>query len=268
MTILRRSNVTFDRWADFRSAVRQMIDRGTYERLARIHASQVQEPDGFVRSRHRMHGVMFGPTGYRRFLPWHRAYLIAFERELRTIDHTLSLPYWDWDNDQGRLLGFRDFLATSSGRELGLPPGVSPTEAADRPWFSSEELTVFFETFDGDYYFFTRTLESGTRSALGTIVGQHGAGHNWIGGDMANVRFSPNDIAFWLHHAAIDRLWAKWQDVNPNELAFLSSREARLDPWGNEFTVDNINDISNLDADSYSYEDPLRPANVIAEPRI
>lgn len=260
MAIVRKSNVTFDRWRDFRSAVRQMIDEGTYERLVRIHADQVQDPDGLVRSRHRMHGAMYGPTGFRRFLPWHRAYLIAFERELRKIDDALSLPYWDWDNDEGRLVGFREFLALSSSRDLGLPSGVEPTDPNHRPWFSNHSLTEFFETFDGDYYFFTRTLEAGTRSRRGTIVGQHGAGHNWIGGDMANIRNSPNDIVFWLHHAAVDRVWAKWQTQNPNERAFLSDQEARLDPWGTEFTVENIDDISNLGNDSYSYEDPVRPA--------
>lgn len=137
---------------------------------------------------------------------------------------------------------------------------MDPSSPTDRPWFSSEPLTNFFETFAGDYYFFTRTLESGTRTAGGRIVGQHGAGHNWVGGDMANPLVSPNDIIFWMHHAAIDRVWAKWQETNPGERAFLSGREARLDPWGSEFTVENIDDISSLGDDSYGYVDPVRPA--------
>ena len=268
MQIVRKSNVTFDRWKDLRSAVRVMITKGTYQDLAGIHAEQVNDPDGLSWSKHRMHGAMYGPTGFRRFLPWHRAYLVAFERSLRQIDKTLALPYWDWDNDQGQLVGFRDFLAQSSGRDLGLPPGVEATDPSHRPWFSSEALTRFFETFGGDYYFFTRTLEVGTRSRLGLIIGQHGAGHSWIGGDMANTRISPNDIAFWLHHAAIDRLWSKWQSQNPSERAYLSGEDAKLDPWGDEFTVENIDDISNLGDDSYSYEDPVRPAPPITPPVI
>ena len=167
MAIVRKSNVKFDRWKEFKSAVKQMIDSGVYKSLADIHAERVQDPDGLVRTRHRMHGAMYGPTGYRRFLPWHRAYLIAFERELRKIDDTLSLPYWDWDNDQGRLVNFREFLGLSSGRDLGLSPGVQPTEQGQRPWFSSDQLTEFFESYTGDYYFFSRTLESGTRTQTG-----------------------------------------------------------------------------------------------------
>ena len=252
MAILRQSNVTFDRWKDLRSAVNVMIEEGVYQNLVNIHAVMDRDADGFLRTRHRMHGAMYGPIGFRRFLPWHRAYLIAFEREIRKIDNTLSLPYWDWDNDQGRLVGFRDFLAQSAGRDLGLLPGVDPANSNQRPWFSSDSLTEAFETFAGDYYPFTRELEAGR--------GQHAAGHNWIGGDMANIRFSPNDIVFWLHHAAVDRVWAKWQENNPGERAFLTGDEARLDPWDSEFTVNNVDDISNLEADSYSYEDPVRPS--------
>ena len=263
MTINRQSNVKYKRWPIFRSAVQKLIEKGIYKNLVDIHAEQVQESDGLVRTKHRMHGAMYGPVGFRRFLPWHRAYLIVFERELRKIDDTLSLPYWDWDNDQGRLIGFRNFLALSPGRELGLPPGVERTEQNQREWFSSDELTEFFETFDGSYYYFTRALETGIQTFRGPLVGQHSPGHNWIGGDMANPLVSPNDIVFWLHHAAVDRVWAKWQTNNPNERAFLTGQEAVLDPW-NDFTVENIDDISNLGDDTYVYEDPDRPSQQIA----
>lgn len=69
MMNVRKSNVTFGWWKDFRTAVNQMIDTGTYAKVAEIHAARERDPDGLVRSRHRMHGIMFGPVGYRRFLP-------------------------------------------------------------------------------------------------------------------------------------------------------------------------------------------------------
>ena len=108
-------------------------------------------------------------------------------------------------------------------------------------------MTEALESYTGSYFLFTRELE----------LGSHNRGHDWIGGDMANVRFSPNDVAFWLHHATVDRIWAKWQQVNPGEHAHLEGDEATMDPWG--FTVETINDISKLGEDSYSYEDPKRP---------
>ena len=255
MTILRQSNVTFNRWKEFRAAVNQMInsDEKPYQRLVNIHANRVADPDGLVRSPHRMHGAQAGPIGFRRFLPWHRAYLIDFERELRKINNNLSLPYWDWDNDQGRLIGISNFLGLSSQRDPGLLPGVQSSNPNDRLWFSSEAQTEAYEIYDGDYYLFTRALE----------LGPHNNGHSWVGGNMANTQRSPSDIIFWMHHAAVDRIWAKWQTVNPGESAHLSGSDAILDPWSNEFTVDNIDDISNLGADSYGYKDPVRPAPVM-----
>lgn len=37
------------------------------------------------------------------FLPWHRAYLLHWEREIRKLtgDLTFSIPYWDWRDAQG-----------------------------------------------------------------------------------------------------------------------------------------------------------------------
>ena len=34
------------------------------------------------------------------FLPWHRQYLMLFEEQLRSVDPTVSLVYWDWTVDQ------------------------------------------------------------------------------------------------------------------------------------------------------------------------
>ncbi len=34
------------------------------------------------------------------FFPWHRMYLHLFEEQLRTVDPSISLPYWDWTVDQ------------------------------------------------------------------------------------------------------------------------------------------------------------------------
>jgi tyrosinase len=33
------------------------------------------------------------------FLPWHREFLLQVEADLRAIDDTLFLPYWDWSED-------------------------------------------------------------------------------------------------------------------------------------------------------------------------
>jgi tyrosinase len=35
------------------------------------------------------------------FFPWHRMYLHLFEGQLREVDPTVNLPYWDWTVDNG-----------------------------------------------------------------------------------------------------------------------------------------------------------------------
>lgn len=244
MAIVRESNVTFQRWDEFRDAVNQMINHKDqiYRKLASIHTNMG----------HRMHGTRSGAVGYLRFLPWHRAYLIAFERELRKIDGTLSLPYWDWENDGGQLVGFDDFLALSSGRNLGQPRGPESV-----PWFFDPQKAQNLEDSNDEYSSFSRALERWP----------HNVGHLWVGGDMKES-FSPNDIAFWLHHAAVDRMWARWQIKNKGKRAPLTGEDAKLDPWHDEFNVENIDDISKLGADSYSYEDPVRPAPPVVPPHV
>lgn len=43
----------------------------------------------------------------------------------------------------------------------------------------------------------------------------HMAGHASTGGDLSDIFSSPNDPAFFFHHAQIDRVWAMWQSADP-----------------------------------------------------
>ncbi|EPS29664.1 hypothetical protein PDE_04614 [Penicillium oxalicum 114-2] len=43
------------------------------------------------------------------------------------------------------------------------------------------------------------------------VLGLHGGGHFSLGSTMQDLFSSPQDPAFMLHHAMIDRLWARWQ---------------------------------------------------------
>lgn len=48
-----------------------------------------------------------------------------------------------------------------------------------------------------------------------TEKGIHGGGHYSIGGTASDFFGSPQDPAFFLHHAQLDRLWSIWQDRHP-----------------------------------------------------
>jgi hypothetical protein len=48
------------------------------------------------------------------------------------------------------------------------------------------------------------------------LEGIHGEVHVAVGGEsgeMSTAR-SPDDPIFWLHHANVDRIWARWQQRN------------------------------------------------------
>ena len=234
MLIQRFSNLEFNRWDALRCAIDQLIANGTYERFVRIHSDDW--------TRHRMHRN-------RRFLPWHRAYLINFERELRKIDNSLSIPYWDWNADQGRLIGFSDLLGMLRTWPEDWPerwpkdPMRTP-ENSGRGFFTDPNEIGSLLPHD-NYDSFTGALETGP----------HNSGHTWVGGAMATMH-SPADPAFWFHHAQVDRIWALWQQNYPDEIADLSEQDEKLDPWDDEFTIHSVNDISSLGDDSYEYVEP------------
>ena len=59
----------------------------------------------------------------------------------------------------------------------------------------------------------------------------HNNVHMWVGGPMTDIRISPADPVFWLHHANIDRIWSIWQATHSNQNPNLSPNDQQLDPW-------------------------------------
>lgn len=222
-----------DEWARLNRAIRRLFDTGRYAGLVAVHAAL----DEIGRTRHRMHGSMMGALGFMRFLPWHRAYLITFERALQEIEPAATIPYWDWPKSEE--IPHQLIVLPGSARPIGRPSFTH----------SSEIEAILSQT---EFAQFVEDLE----------VGPHNAGHNWIGGIMGNPMFSPRDAMFWLHHANVDRIWSIWQAKPENRdkkptFPWLSpseaDREAHMDPWHEEYNVDNINNLEDLGEQSYVY---------------
>ncbi len=179
------------------------------------------------------------------FFPWHRELIWRFEKELQITHPDVRVPYWDWTRahaagDAGWPFTF-DFLGPDGDnsdddkvkREAGAPtPYPHPFDPEN--W----DITVK-DGGEPDYLqrdFASRPdaqqlpendtvvpdVASSFRDAIADIGYElhrarsesiHNLVHRWVAGNMLTAS-SPNDPVFFLHHAAIDRMWTLWQERN------------------------------------------------------
>jgi tyrosinase len=153
------------------------------------------------------------------FLPWHRAYVLDLERALQGFDPTVALPYWRFDQGAPNLFS-RDFVGAST---LQNPAVVFRPGHALEQWVTDGQLGI------------TRGAEFGINDPANVIdeietlrLGNAYAGFSDMEGDPhgnAHTSFSAQspisaigtavrDPLFFMLHANVDRLWAKWQWVN------------------------------------------------------
>ncbi|KAH6667782.1 hypothetical protein B0J14DRAFT_601438 [Halenospora varia] len=70
---------------------------------------------------------------------------------------------------------------------------------------------VLYILFQQNIYDFQMNLQG----IPGVGIGAHGGGHYTVGLEMSDLFSSPNDPAFFLHHAQVDRMWTIWQGLDP-----------------------------------------------------
>ena len=140
------------------------------------------------------------------FLPWHRYFVWRFELALG-----VPIPFWDWT--QSRSLDVEPWLSFFGGRSgkgrLAWPPRRASTPGAVLP-----DQRALRNALDKPSFTTFRNIETAS----------HNAGHNWVGGDMADVDNSPIDPLFYLHHCNIDRLWAIWEQNHPDAKHYSTTR--------------------------------------------
>ncbi|MBN9694043.1 MAG: tyrosinase family protein [Verrucomicrobia bacterium] len=118
-----------------------------YDWMVKLHK------DGFEAHLAGGSGVHMAPS----FFPWHREYLLAFERELQRaarelgIPETVTLPYWDWTDPETAPLVFRDdFLGgNGSGNNAAFTNGLpntrnSPFRVRSGPFATRDDRTTEF----------------------------------------------------------------------------------------------------------------------------
>ncbi|KAG9108527.1 hypothetical protein FRC07_008434 [Ceratobasidium sp. 392] len=186
------------------------------------------------------------------FFPWHRWYIDAFEKELKAqCQFKGTIPYWDFTKDVTNIpaspifdsnptygLGtwgkeaddwvIKDGAFSKIIRAYPVPHIIRrawtpqpfrtnyifPFEYPKKDMVATDTATpqainTLVESFEGDFNAFAAAVE-GPRAQ-----GLHNAMHLSLGGDMSDPSPTPSDPLFWIYHAQLDRIWAKWQARRP-----------------------------------------------------
>ncbi|MFJ5932822.1 tyrosinase family protein [Streptomyces sp. NPDC093071] len=263
MTVRKnQATLTADEKRRFVDALLELKRSGRYDAFVTTHNAFIMgDTDDGDRVGHR------SPS----FLPWHRRFLLDFEAALKSVDPTVTLPYWDWTADRTARssLWAPDFLGgTGRARDGQVTDG--PFARAGNRWpitvrvdgrdFLRRDLgadgrqlptraevdsVLAMETYDTAPW---NSASDGFRNHLEGWrgVNLHNRVHVWVGGQMA-TGVSPNDPVFWLHHAFVDKLWADWQARHPGS-AYLPAAGTRnvvdlhdtMRPWNDVTPADML----------------------------
>jgi tyrosinase len=248
-----QENLTATEKTRFVEAILAIKQSGAYDTFVRQHIERLNaDSDNGVRIGHR------SPS----FLPWHRKYLLEFERALQAVDSSVNLPYWDWTTAGARSsLWATDFMGPNvnpakngrvtsgpfAGSNWTLPVrsdsagflrrslgsgGVSLPTARD------VRTVLTIPAYDTSPW---NSASSGSfRNSLEGFRGPnlHNRVHVWVNGTMAGAG-SPNDPVFWLHHCHVDKLWSDWQARNGINTYIPASGtpdvvdiDETMQPWG------------------------------------
>jgi tyrosinase len=220
------------------------------------------------------HGrIGFGDTQlpYDLFLPWHRAYLTAFELAVRDQNAAATVPWWDWSSPASDPSGIPKAFADPT------LSGGAPNPLASAPIPPYPDLNPFTRRFpgqglDSDGNPVNRPFPvspDDVTAVLGLtsfpdfteqVQNLHDGIHGWVGGmvlgddgqpvsgEMGSIVASAYDPIFWSHHCMIDRLWYLWQlrngvdEIPPNYL------DMSLSPFPLQ-----VKDVLNITSLGYEY---------------
>jgi tyrosinase len=157
------------------------------------------------------------------FLPWHRAYILDLERELQMIDPSVTLPYWRFDRPAPNLFT-REFMGVpdTAGRvqfTAGHPLNSWRTDGAlgiaRTPSFAPTSAPAGLLT-EAQTIALGGPLGTASYANFDVMEGNpHGWAHtSFSSGFIRRIQTAARDPLFFLLHANVDRLWAKWQWVH------------------------------------------------------
>ncbi|VDN55943.1 unnamed protein product [Dracunculus medinensis] len=222
-------------------------------------------------------GAHWGPA----FLPWHREFLRKFEVALQKELQGVSLPYWDSTLDHGLpepsdSILWTDFMLGNGNGFVKTGPFADWNANTDMP-LSPVSIKKLYRSVGGRE--FNRLLSVRDVNWIErrqhyrdltfchdkTFESMHGLSHAWVGGYMYVLRVSPNDPAFYLHHAFIDYLWerfrikrqTRYQRENDYATKICDNLQA-LNATMIPFNITNKEGLSNEYTDKWYEYEPVR----------
>jgi tyrosinase len=213
--------------ATYRDAVGIMKQKPDSEKFSWVNLSSIHgtEEGGFH----------FCPHGDWYFLPWHRAYLVAYERIIRELTHNndFALPYWDWTANPTMPEVFLE-PKTPDGKKNWLyvdepdhmrtwpPRKPMPDNIVGQPVLDEILASTTFDEFGTSKNPHQDSLDPSWIPKGGGIQGTlehtpHNIVHDNISGWMEGFA-SPRDPIFYMHHGNIDRIWALWNHASTDSL--------------------------------------------------
>ena len=252
-----------------------------YDEFVAIHYAVINR-----NGRARRDGGHGGPA----FFSWHREYILRFEKALQGVDPEITLPYWKWesgDPSDTNNIFTEDFLGPPGTGSFGTGKITDGYLSEDSNSFNPDGWKVDprLDQFNHGTGLVRNTRidpstlpASAANNALTLddfhdfrpgLEGPHGTVHIRIGGHMGSMT-SPNDPIFFLHHANVDRLWAKWQishpgseNYNPRERGEYGHKlDEQMWPWDGGESGTNIDDVRPL-LPTFDSSDTRIPKNVL-----
>jgi tyrosinase len=168
-------------------------------------------------------GFNLCPHGNWYFLPWHRAYLLSYERAVRQLtgNNDFALPYWDWTEDRQMPPAFVQPMFNGQANSLfesqrDASPTDSLPDSTVGPAIINQILAQTpFETFGTSRPVGQNNLNQSWVNCefcgtFGTLEATpHNLVHVFVGGIMGQAN-SALDPLFMMHHCNIDRIWWMW----------------------------------------------------------
>jgi tyrosinase len=166
---------------------------------------------------------MHGNVG---FPPWHRAFVLDLERALQNIDATVAVPYWRFDEAAPDVFSAAFMGADGGAGLVHFTPG-HPLQN----WWTDGQLGIVRSLrfpINGP----ANVIDEASTMALGSNydpfqtdenngfeIDPHGTAHTSFSGPINSIPTAVRDPLFFMLHANVDRLWAKWQWLNHHTAA-------------------------------------------------